>query len=242
MLVRQSDSLVNDAWGKDLWGLADNFPDRLAASLVNAQQPFMYSTSAVGIVLRPSSIQGLILCAYPRDGNSMNKEAHGCYGCGVTKPNAKAGDDDLPKGCYLGGQIRLMLLEAHDLSTRWQSFFHGNECLWGEPTANDRGSCQYNEIVVDGSRYGNALPDAVEAIFYPTNGPVDHEEGNKERAIGVHASFLRRYGLSNEDVPLLKFDVAASRDGSATAPKPWSEHYPIAHWAQPRRVTFSALA
>ena len=53
----------------------------------------------------------------------------------------------------------------------------------------------YNEIIVDGPHWTDHLPTTIEAFF-----------GGGELAASQHASFLRTYGLTNEEVPLLLFD------------------------------------
>ena len=55
----------------------------------------------------------------------------------------------------------------------------------------------YNEILVDGRHWASRLPDVIEAFFGDTHATLAKEQ---------HALFLREYGLSSDDVPLLRFD------------------------------------
>ena len=54
------------------------------------------------------------------------------------------------------------------------------------------GSAKYNELVIDTGPYLANLPQSVEAIVGEPS---------------VHAAFLRRYGLTRTQVPLLKFSA-----------------------------------
>ena len=47
---------------------------------------------------------------------------------------------------------------------------YDGSCCYGGVSAEDRGGCRYNEVVLDGFKYSSRLPQIIEAIFYPTNG------------------------------------------------------------------------
>lgn len=192
VIVRQMDSLNSndDMWGKATIG-GGKWDDRLAASLVNARVPHMYSTSAVGLVLAPSAVSGHLWCAYPRDGNSMNQDSHGCA-------NLRGYDMFGP------GDVGAMLRKQEQ-----QMHWH-KDCLWGDPDDTDRSGCQYNELVLDADSLQARMPDAVEAIFFPTHAPVHHAEGDEQRARAVRQRFKERFGLM---IPLLSFDVSEARKG-----------------------------
>ena len=55
----------------------------------------------------------------------------------------------------------------------------------------------YNEVVVDGLHWTEHLPDTIEAFF-----------GTGDLARTQHRAFLREYGLSAQQVPLLAFDLS----------------------------------
>ena len=63
------------------WSPGNQYADRFACALVNVRAPNMFSTSAVGYVLRPESLSSkkAVRCSYPGDGNSMNSN-QGCRG------------------------------------------------------------------------------------------------------------------------------------------------------------------
>jgi hypothetical protein len=192
--VHQTDAMDGSRWdgGGDPWNVSPWNKDRFACSLINAHVPHMFSTSAVGFVLRPSALAGVVACSYPRDGNSMNNGPHGC------------GPDS-----YKHVQIMLRVHQNH---------LKPNEnCLWGKPDAIDRSGCRYNEVVLNGSKYAERLPNAIEAIFLPThqNGFVHHSEGDANAAHRLRAAFLQTYGLHAEDIPLLSFDMTEARRGHA---------------------------
>ena len=78
VVVHQTDAMDGGDGGVP-WMTNDAYPDRFAASLVNAKAPYMYSTSAVGIVISPAHLSMEDLwCIYPRDGNTMGQGNHGC--------------------------------------------------------------------------------------------------------------------------------------------------------------------
>ena len=173
--------------------------DRLASSIVNARLPFIYSTSAVGFVLRPSAVQGALWCSYPRDGNSMSEANHGCSSKGLT------------------GSFHTLsrMMEYQQNHLRFST-----SCLWGEPDVEDRSGCRYNEVVLDAYKYEASLPRVIEAVFFPEHAVVHHREGDEPRARLVHRSLLRAYGLAGardraEVPPLLAFDVQLAQGGHA---------------------------
>ena len=187
--------------------------DRLAASMINAKLPYMYSTSAVGFVLSATELQGTLWCSYPRDGNSMSLAEHGCASTAQGIGSFK----------YLE---RMLIFHMNHLKP-------SSTCLWGKPDATDRSDCRYNEVVLDGAAYAARLPAAVEAIFFPEHGPVHHAEGDEARAKALHAAFGRAFAGASVpssssrsssvgggssvrgNVPLLAFDVAKARSGLA---------------------------
>ena len=166
----------------------------------------MFSTSAIGFVLRPSNLK--LFCSYVRDGNSMDTNLNGArHGCG--------GVDFTGKPLAFNGPSALKDMMQKQLSESRPNSF----CVWkGAPQDSaDRSECQYNELVIAGEEYQRSLPSVVEAIFYPTNGPVHHEEGSREAAKGMKRLFVEHYGLS---VPLLAYDVKEARTRRYDS-RPW---------------------
>ena len=204
VLVRQNDALtryrseVPDLWSVGSW-------DRLATSIVSARLPHMYSTSAEGTILSPSALQGAVLCAYPRDGNSMSQLCE--EGTRRAAPHLHRPDD--LKGMLAEHESKFVSDES-DLS-----------CLWveGGEDPKDRSQCRYNEVVLSADQYHSSLPSVVEAFFYPVNGPVHRREGNPIRAKRAHAAFVSYFaavagvGKDGHSVPLLAFDVSLARRG-----------------------------
>ena len=200
MLVRQNDALTRyrsetpDLWSVGSW-------DRLAASIINSRLPYTYSTSAEGVVLRPHDLDAAVLCSYPRDGNSMGQL------CEEGTPRATP-------FLYRQGNLQGMLQDHERLHvTRTDDL----SCLWAEggEDPDDRSRCRYNEVVLSASGYRALLPCVIEAVFYPTNGPVHRREGNPERARRARDLFLQQHGQTSEQVPLLAFDVSLARAGHA---------------------------
>ena len=193
LLVHQHD----DQQGSQMW---DASWGRLAASLVNAHLPYMFSTSAIGLIVNPqvASRAGVLHCSYSFDGNSMHSRDGGCE-----------------------DQYGTMHWNANGLASTLQQqqgrlYWHG-DCVVQPASVNDRSGCQYNEIVLDGTIWTANLPEIVQAIYYPINGHVDHREGDQWRAATAHADFVRIFGLSTF-APLLTWDVAAAKRGAA----PWA--------------------
>lgn len=131
VLVRQSDAMnFGDVWGPG------NL-NRLASSIINANRPYIYSTSAIGLVLSPTRMEHAIYCSYPFDGGSMapedgSRDAHGCsYDRVVCFPR--------------DGLYEMLALQQWGWVAK-RGFT--SACLWGEPDFEDRSFCGYNEACV----------------------------------------------------------------------------------------------
>ena len=74
----------------------------------------------------------------------------------------------------------------------------------GEPEHN----CRYNEVVLDPSSWNANLPGTVEAIFYV--GGAQASALGEQKAREVHSQFVQQFGLSRQDVPLLRYEAGAS--------------------------------
>ena len=227
VLIRQADWMNGDEYYDHTWRVIEDkrYSDRLASSIINTHRPFMFSTSAIGVILRPSDLMvdapassarrmlwprtgeriAAVWCSYPFDGGSMRQEdrVHGCSGDPVT--------------CFAPDLLWKMLWTQQ---VGWAKRFT-RHCLYGDPDGVDRSGCGYNEVVLKGDHYASKLPHVIEAFFYPEEESsrefIHHAEGNAERARAAREAFLRAYSgqIDPEDVPLLAFDIALSRDGKA---------------------------
>merc|ERR1712216_578831 len=65
--------------------------------------------------------------------------------------------------------------------------------------------CMYNEIVLNSSVWVDELPDTVEAFFF-----LGKRRGRAAQvALRAHRHFLRMYGLTERDVPILALRLDA---------------------------------
>ena len=121
MTLQDSYDLGGDGLGS-FWDMAAN---RLAASIINAHQPHIFSTSAVGVVLSPSRVQGGVRCAYSADGNSMSKgriRGRDDDGCHAARWDAFMGSEGVEPMMW-HHRTRL----AGSTYPAWTA-----DCLWGE--------------------------------------------------------------------------------------------------------------
>lgn len=170
------------------------YGDRMAASIINTELPYIFSTSASGFVLRPASLKGAIRCVYPYDANSMGQGGGGCAW-----------------GSYGANQLDTMMKISRGNKWRWEC-----ACDWCGQTPWDRSGCRYNEIVINGYQWMERLPQLIEAVFFPTHEAIKHREGDQAQARRIHADLLRSYSLEGtRQVPLLSFDVRKAESGHA---------------------------
>lgn len=191
------------AWGTS-WNAA--FHDRLAASIINTQLPYTFSTSAIGFVLRPEALPATdettrgpsaIWCSYPGDGGSM-RQPKGSHGCGW--------------GAFPPKKLDAMLWQSQ--TARRYSY----TCVVDDPRApadaEDRSGCMYNEVVLRSDVYAAGLPGVIEAIFVPTHGPVHHRAGDLATASKMRKALIGRYWSDPPlAAPLLTYDVGEARMG-----------------------------
>ena len=118
-------------------------------------------------------------------------------------------------GAFVGGLSLKDMLAAQQREMRPSS-----SCVWpGAPQDGaDRSNCMYNELVIKGEVFEAALPEALEAIFYPTRGVVHHPEGSATTARDMRRRFLEAF--PNTRVPLVSYDLeqATSRQYDS---RPW---------------------
>ena len=157
---------------------------------------FYEQVSAGGLVISPSVE---VLCAYPEDGNSMNK---------VCDPLGGNGADCIP-GC--SGRDETCEEVGHD----WACSFGGANRLRDALRAQQaRGSyrARNNEVVIGIRSIASRLPSVIEAFFYMPFAA----EAQIARARDAHAAFLSEFGMSREEgPPLLALDL---RRGAGEAP------------------------
>lgn len=200
---------------------ARRYQDHFSASVINRKVPFIYSDDAVGMIIAPQF--AVVRCSFPEDGGTMSRICgpnetsptdclQGCYSIAsggrqcVTKTEAAN-----KQNCYAGGALMAMMAQCEKFALG--SFDNNNGCRQGN-------GCRYNEIILEKAPWADAQPHATEAIFYPVGG----DAANARR---VHRAFLKHYGLSAKQVPLVRlnldhidapFEAPVESDGYVTQP------------------------
>lgn len=163
-----------------------NRADRKAIPLINTHG---------GILARPSEVR--VACSYGIDGASVNLHGgvHGdgcpdawCEPSAAHEQNGVCGFWGAPPRAAWRPEHLATMLELHEQ--------HGE----GYKGVGFRSG--YNEAVLDGHLWNANLPNTVEAFFLLDNGDNAAVSFTRE----AHASFLRTYGLTAEEVPLLTLD------------------------------------
>ena len=164
----------------------------------------MYSPTLSGLVISP---QVAVLCGWSRDGatskrtcNPVGGDAHCVPGCA----NDAWGSDDghwCPESAADGSWCpvppeRLGEMLAQHART-WRA--RPATCHFDHEPRN----CNYNELVLSAASWREALPAAVQAVFYmaAAEGTDDETYARQTRA-----AFAAAYGLPPSAVPLLRFD------------------------------------
>eukprot|EP00966_Prymnesium_polylepis_P102372 2371442-Prymnesium_polylepis.1 len=88
------------------------------------------------------------------------------------------------------------MMRAHELT---HPVRHDCGAEGGKP-GDSANTCQYNEVILNAQEWEAHLPAMVDAIFFPTG-------GDQTRAQQLHQRFLAAFGLSSNDVPLLRLDL-----------------------------------
>lgn len=60
----------------------------------------------------------------------------------------------------------------------------------------------YNEVIVDAASWARNLPRTIEAVFVHKGAPAADVATSKR----VHADFLREYGITDNETPLVTYD------------------------------------
>lgn len=179
-------------------------------------------------------LQVRILCAFDRDGNSNGVVCDGQRPCipgcptnwegGLITNGGECGDKGGSGSCpafaidqgsdrdakalesLLKSQLSRKKKEANNKGCR------AHDPQYRDMPVSERPSCLYNEFVLSGDGWLEALPYVVEAVIFPKHGGAAAEE----RAREVHAGFSREYGvlpsMQDETVPLLAYDLARVND------------------------------
>ena len=153
-----------------------------------------------GFIIRPNAAS--IMCAYYADGSTMDKRCCGGRTCSGAWGGGPAGAECVP-GCPTGHAPSFWCAELSDFGCAWRAGQLSNIFKQGAAVAQSKGLWppEYNEIVLDPAVFVRALPRAIEAYYVRANA----DAGSVSRVAAVHQGFLERYGLSREEVPLLRY-------------------------------------
>ena len=182
--------------------------DRWSLSIINRLRPHTYEgppgdllnhPGTVGLVFRPEAVDAVLLCAFPRDGGTLN---NGCDPPGVTSAC-------IP-GCMVHGAISWC---PDDGSRWWGCAFRGSSAVvrqWGPSQLHHAIRIHqeadlytvYNELIVDVHELVTRLyPSAIEAVFYRKPGGIEA----RQSANALREAFCNAYSIVS--LPLLRFDV-----------------------------------
>ena len=194
--------------------------DRISAALVNrAMTPEpppaegrwpIYSHSLSGVVLSPR--HNALLCSYSFDSGTIDR---------TCKAAAKSGGSCVP-GCTKDGRNQWCEEGANGANHKWP-------CAWRptdlRPMLELRERLRvnlrkpegktwddhkfYNELIFSAETYVGALPQSIEAVFFLKGGDCgDVFDGPKCEgyAVQAHRTMRAHFGLSGEEMPLLRLD------------------------------------
>jgi hypothetical protein len=153
---------------------------RWAGSVINAQVRHLYNHGG-GFIIRPhlgpdGKGRPKLFCAYPADGNSQGER------CPGTSSGCKPG---CSRTC------------TTDL---WGCSFPPDRLQDALQAQLDKGHVRsHNEVVFDVEEIKSHLPNSIQAVFYMST------SSNRERAAAqkAHADFLKAYGQSEHDIPMV---------------------------------------
>ena len=194
---------------------AYDWGDRLSAVIVNAEMTPEYSGNMPifsfdlgGIVLSPTN--NTLFCSYAYDVDSLSRQCrprglsdrcipgctHDWMGGGMwwcDDPN----DDDFPCAWH-PSKTHLMLQKREILRARGRKPEHK---LFDDNKF-------YLEAIFDAEAFKRNLPASIEAVFYLDGDCADSMAGPKceDFARRAHANMKRHFGLTDEQLPLLKLD------------------------------------
>ena len=175
------------------WIPRENMPDLSASLVFQAQQAAstpipIYRACRAGVVFKPGETK--LRCGNGGDSgghchipNKYNKYEHWCE----LEPRPARFDapgDGCVGNSWRPRDIGAFLLRVSEYQAR-------------------SGRSSYNEFIVDGDHWARQMPQTVEFIFQVKGQPT---HGSLADAAKHHAAFLRRYGISPSDSPLLEID------------------------------------
>ena len=155
--------------------------DRFASSMVAKGNAVLWEAdndAVAGLIFRPE--WNRVLCSYAADGGTMS---HTCSPSGVS--------ESCVPGCWSGRAAWCDVTDARVGFQKCSGPFPPERLgvmlqMHSQPFAG----AGHNEVIVDAAWYVAHLPQSLEAII-----------GDQK----AHAAFLAEYGLSAEDVPLVRF-------------------------------------
>ena len=149
-----------------------------------------WASGVQGIIFRPGPTTR-ILCGNAGDSGNGRCKTQWCPSISLAEdtydPSASGGKGGAA-GCYgswLPQDFGVFLRRTTKFNQQVQAVF--------------RHSLDYNEIIVDGSRWTENLPQSIEAFF--TSDDLGHKDMDVAR--GEHRKFLDRFSLDAAQVPLL---------------------------------------
>ena len=170
------------------------YGDRLPASLISKRTPMLYSkgdSTGGGFLLRTEYVE--LYCAYPTDGSTMNKMCDPPGRSPTCLPGCPTGHDDA-RWC----QTRA---ESRGSSCAWQPDQLREMLLAQEEVASGGKKITYNELILDPTNWVDSMPHILAAVFFPSWASARQQA----MARSVHAAICKRYQLSNDELPLIRY-------------------------------------
>lgn len=158
--------------------------DRMSTTLASAKMSSLFNPTRGGFLVDPVVGDKIMFCSWAEDGGTANRNC----------PGNMAAWNCLP-GCW-------------DEQPHWCS----DEQNWNCPFQPSRlkAMCErheevghgYTELVLNGRAWRQHLPYTIEAVFYLARSTAQDITTTKS----IHAGFLSKYGLTEDEVPLVRFD------------------------------------
>ena len=188
-----------------------SFGDRLSASLISEQMPYMFSGHA-GYIFSPAVN---ISCSYCSDGGTMAKMCNqeraaptecvpGCGAIGTSETNWCDTTQDVTS---LGADL-------------WDCAFRPADLGYMLQRKQVIGSNTYNELVINTAHWQANLPGIIDAFFFLKN---DDEGESKARS--VHKRFHARY--PDAHAILIQVESAGSGGAAKMPPAPFVQVEPV---------------